>query len=109
MEVGRERRNPAGNQTSHRCPVYPQSSRCQVLGADYAVVKECAGADKRIGTSHFDPFHDGYRGYGGACLPKDTQALIQLGKLLGARQELLERVEEINNRLISILPKKPKQ
>ena len=33
-------------------------------------------ADKRIGHSHsLVPGDDGYRGFGGVCLPKDIQAL----------------------------------
>jgi UDPglucose 6-dehydrogenase len=31
--------------------------------------------DPRIGYSHFDVWHGGYRGFGGKCLPKDTRAL----------------------------------
>lgn len=74
---------------------------CEAIGANYEVVKEAAGADIRIGTSHFTIFHDGYRGYAGACLPKDTRALIQFGKKVKSPMTLLERVEEVNNHLIS--------
>lgn len=79
---------------------------CEKIGASYDVVKECAGADARIGTSHFDIFHDGGRGYAGACLPKDTRALIQLGKKKKSRVTLLETVEKINNKLVKKYPKK---
>ncbi len=74
---------------------------CQALGADYEVVKESAAADKRIGRTHLDIFHKGYRGYGGKCLPKDTRALIEHGDELGASMELLKIVEAINNRLVA--------
>lgn len=74
---------------------------CQKLGIDYDMVKEAAAADKRIGRSHLDIFHKGYRGYGGKCLPKDTRALIQLGEQLGVPMELLKQVEAINNRLVA--------
>ena len=74
---------------------------CQTIGADYEAVKEVSAADARIGASHFTIFHDGYRGYGGACLPKDTRAIVQFGKKHKNRMELLERVEEINNKLIA--------
>lgn len=73
---------------------------CQKLGLNYERVKECVAADKRIGPSHLDVFHGGYRGYGGACLPKDTRALIQFGEKIGVPMELLKKVEEINNGLI---------
>lgn len=73
---------------------------CQRLGVEYDTVKDAVAADKRIGPTHLEVFHDGYRGYGGKCLPKDTRALIQLGDKLGAEQELLKMVEYINNRLV---------
>lgn len=74
---------------------------CQTIGADYETVKTAAAADARIGKSHFTIFHDGYRGYAGACLPKDTRAIIQFGKKMKNPMKLLERVEEINNKLIA--------
>ena len=73
---------------------------CQKLGVDYDTVKDSVAADKRIGPTHLEVFHGGYRGYGGKCLPKDTRALIQLGYKLGAEMELLKMVEYINNRLV---------
>ncbi len=78
---------------------------CEKLNINYDVVRDAAAADKRIGPSHLNVWHKGYRGYGGACLPKDTKALIQLGQELGANQELLKVVDEVNNELI-VLPKK---
>ena len=69
---------------------------CQKLGLDYNRVKECAAADKRIGPSHLEIFHKGYRGYGGKCIPKDTQALIQKGDELGIDLRLLKTSEKIN-------------
>lgn len=74
---------------------------CQAVGVDYDVVKESAAADKRIGRSHLEVFHKGYRGYGGKCLPKDTRALIELGDKLGIEMALLKRVEELNNALVA--------
>jgi len=69
---------------------------CQKLGIDYNRVMECAAADKRIGRSHLDVFHKGYRGYGGKCLPKDIRALIQKGDELGVDLKLLKMAEKIN-------------
>lgn len=74
---------------------------CQAVGVDYDAVKEAAAADKRIGRTHLDIFHKGYRGYGGKCLPKDTRALIELGDRLGVEMALLKRVEELNNALVA--------
>lgn len=72
---------------------------CQKLGIDYERVKECAGKDSRIGQSHFDIFHDGYRGYRGACFPKDTKAFVQFIERLGVKPKLLKTLEEINKTL----------
>ena len=77
---------------------------CRKLGVDYDAVRDAAAADKRIGRSHLDVLHKGYRGYGGKCLPKDTRALIQLGDDLGAPQDLLKLVESINSRLTGGTP-----
>jgi len=72
---------------------------CQKLGLDYTLVKEAAGADPRIGPSHFNVDQDGYRGYGKKCLPKDTRALIQLADSVGVDMELLKTLEAINHEL----------
>lgn len=73
---------------------------CQKLGIDYEVVKECAGADHRIGRSHFNIFQNGYRGYGGHCLPKDMKAFLQLAEKLGVNIKLLKVIDEINDYLL---------
>lgn len=44
--------------------------------ADYEHIRKGLGRDPRIGVSHLDVHHDGYRGYGGYCFIKDTDALI---------------------------------
>ncbi|MGB9598575.1 MAG: hypothetical protein ACPLZH_01895, partial [Minisyncoccales bacterium] len=44
---------------------------CQKLKIDYDRVMEAASADKRIGRSHLEVWHKGYRGYGGKCLVGD--------------------------------------
>ena len=73
---------------------------CQKLGINYENIKEAAAADRMIGSNHLDIFHNGYRGYGGKCLPKDTRALIQLGEKIGMSMDLLKKVEELNNILV---------
>ncbi len=72
---------------------------CEKLGVEYNRVRDAVAADKRIGPSHLEVMHKGYRGYGGACLPKDTRALIQLGEQKGAPQHLLKLVDQLNNDL----------
>jgi len=73
---------------------------CRKLGVDYEIVKECVGADDRIGKSHFKIFHNGYRGYSGACLPKDIRAFIQFCEKIGCDAKLFRAVEEINKKLL---------
>jgi len=73
---------------------------CQKLGINYDRVMEAAATDKRIGRTHLEVWHKGYRGYGGKCLPKDIRALIQFGNEKGVDLKLLKVVEEINNQLM---------
>jgi len=72
---------------------------CQKLGINYDKIMESASADKRIGKTHLDIFHKGYRGYGGKCLPKDIRALIQFADEQGVDLELHKITEKINNKL----------
>lgn len=73
---------------------------CQALGVDYDRMVEAAAADKRIGRTHLNIFHKGYRGYGGKCLPKDIKAFIQLADSKGVDLELHKTAELINNELM---------
>lgn len=58
--------------------------------------------DKRIGGSHMDvPGHDGRHGFGGACFPKDTSALVNYSKSLDINMQLLENAISLNNKLRS--------
>jgi UDPglucose 6-dehydrogenase len=72
---------------------------CQKVGIDYDTVKDCVSYDKRIGRSHLEIWHKGYRGYGGKCLPKDTQALIKYADQNGVNMGLLKEAERFNNEL----------
>lgn len=56
------------------------------LGADYEKIRVGLASDPRIGSSHLDVFHQGYRGYGGYCFTKDTDALIDHCKKRGLRR-----------------------
>ncbi len=73
---------------------------CQRLGVNYERIMESAAADKRIGKSHLEVIHKGYRGYGGKCLNKDIRALIQFADEQGIDLKLHKIVEEINNKLM---------
>jgi len=49
---------------------------CRVSGINYNIVKELGCLDPRITTSHtMVPGHDGKRGFGGTCFPKDINSL----------------------------------
>ena len=78
---------------------------CEKLNVNYDVIKEAAAADPRIGSSHLDIFFDGYRGYGGACFPKDMKALIGLAKNMGINFGLLKKADEINDILTKQKPR----
>lgn len=77
---------------------------CRALGVDYDVVKDGAAADPRIGPSHLQVLHDGYRGYGGSCFPKDVRAFIQLGERAGVDLELLRTCERLNAAILARNP-----
>tara|TARA_Y100000768_G_scaffold221473_1_gene166935 strand:- start:223 stop:1068 length:846 start_codon:yes stop_codon:yes gene_type:complete len=58
------------------------------------------GKDQRIGKSHMQvPGHDGRRGFGGACFPKDTKALYEYSKTTKTPFSLLENIISINNEI----------
>tara|TARA_A100001015_G_C14814998_1_gene642324 strand:+ start:60 stop:923 length:864 start_codon:yes stop_codon:yes gene_type:complete len=54
--------------------------------------------DTRIGNSHMSvPGHDGRKGFGGACFPKDTSALLNYSKSINEEFKLLKKVIKFNN------------
>ena len=54
---------------------------CNVIGANWDVALKGFSSDTRIGSSHLNvPGHDGKRGYGGTCFPKDVNALLSFSK-----------------------------
>jgi len=79
---------------------------CEKLGIDYNIVKTVASYDPRIGSSHLEIFHNGYRGYGGACFPKDMKSLLQLARRKKVNLKLLTSVDKINEGLVSYRKKK---
>jgi nucleotide sugar dehydrogenase len=54
--------------------------------------------DKRIGESHMQvPGHDGRLGFGGACLPKDSDAFIKYANQIEKQLILLNNAIKLNN------------
>ncbi|SFB27257.1 UDPglucose 6-dehydrogenase [Lentibacillus halodurans] len=72
---------------------------CERLGANIDNVSNGMGMDKRIGSS----FLNAGIGYGGSCFPKDTRAVISVGKDVGYDMPLLENVIGVNERQKVIL------
>lgn len=67
---------------------------CEKTGANVVDVLEGVGLDKRLGHIFLDPGV----GYGGSCFPKDVKALIKIGQSHGADMNLLQSVEDINQK-----------
>jgi len=74
---------------------------CQRIGANYETIKDAMYSRKWIGKNHLDIWNKGGRGCGGKCLQKDLQAFSNYSK-----SKLLERVNLINEELLSKYPKK---
>ena len=66
----------------------------KIPGADIKTVAESIGIDKRIGPL----FLNAGLGYGGSCFPKDVKALIACSRDLGYKAELLESIENVNEK-----------
>ena len=82
---------------------------CQSLDEDWGTIKEIITAKQQqpIGDSHLDPIFGLYRGFGGKCLPKDSQALGVLAENLGCKYEILDAIQSDNKKLRKILTGKP--
>lgn len=72
-------------------------------GADYERIKTGIGSDPRIGISHLDVHHHGYRGYGGYCFTKDTDALIHHCREMGVDRaaDLFEADKRFNEAVLA--------
>ena len=65
--------------------------------ANYDVVRQLVAQDLRIGSSHtLVPGLDGERGFGGACFPKDTAALLRYADGIGADLSILDSAVKYN-------------
>lgn len=65
---------------------------CEYYGADIKNVREGMCADRRIGNQFLYPG----LGYGGSCFPKDTLAVVGMGKAVGFDCKLNASVHEVN-------------
>jgi UDP-glucose 6-dehydrogenase len=65
------------------------------FGVDYNEMRELWLQDPRMGRSHTFVFPDD-RGYGGKCLPKDVNAIIQAAQAAGYAPQLLAAMADTN-------------
>ena len=73
---------------------------CKATDIDYEKVAELVGMDERITRSHMKvPGPDGQRGFGGACFPKDTNALLHTFLKYNKPFTILREVVESNERI----------
>ena len=82
---------------------------CQAMGEDWAAIREIITAEQAqpIGPSHMDPIFGLNRGFGGKCLPKDSNALRVLAEELGVKYEWMDALQNDNDNLRNILTGKP--
>lgn len=78
------------------------SRAAEKLGANYENIRRGMSADHRIGDSHLDVNHGGYRGWGGYCFPKDTAAFMSFAKSKGLSEihDLLLADWQFNEKLL---------
>ena len=78
---------------------------CQGLNEDWYKVMEVITAEQvqPIGPSHLDPIFGLNRGFGGKCLPKDSQALAALAEKLGVKYSFMDAIQRDNMVLRNVL------
>jgi UDPglucose 6-dehydrogenase len=75
-------------------------SFCKAKGVDYDIVSGYATNDPRIGSSHSSvPGHDGKRGFGGTCFPKDMASLEFQMKESGVESKIISGANDRNNNI----------
>lgn len=77
-----------------------------VSGLSYNKIASMVKMDDRIGKSHMQvPGPDGYYGFGGACFPKDTAALLKYAEEQGVEMAVLNAAVKKNTLLRLTEPK----
>jgi len=73
------------------------SSFCDAKGLNYGRISRIVTLDKRIGEDHtMVPGHDGKKGFGGTCLPKDLNSMIFQMEGTGLEAPILKAVKRRN-------------
>ena len=65
----------------------------EAVGADIHTIAKSMGMDGRISPKFLHPGP----GYGGSCLPKDTQAVVEMGEKTGVDMSLIRSAIEAND------------
>jgi len=74
--------------------MYQIAEKCNV---DWEKALDGFVRDGRVGHSHMNiPGPDGKLGFGGSCFPKDVQAIINFGEILGVNMNTIKGVWETN-------------
>ena len=78
---------------------------CQGLDEDWYKVMEVITTEQvqPIGPSHLDQIFGLSRGFGGKCLPKDSQALAALAERLGVKYSFMDAIQRDNVVLRNLL------
>jgi UDPglucose 6-dehydrogenase len=78
---------------------------CEKVGADVHQVARGMGLDKRIGGKFLHPGP----GFGGSCFPKDTEALLAIGKAHDVELKVIRSAVEVNERQTGLMLQKIRQ
>lgn len=71
---------------------------CNAKNVNYDNIRKLACIDDRIGLSHTSvPGHDGMRGFGGTCFPKDMSSLLYDMQINGVQSHILDAAIKRNN------------
>jgi len=71
---------------------------CEKVNINYDNVANLAAMDRRIGSSHMQvPGPDGEKGFGGACFPKDTKAMVATGNHYNVKMTVINDVIKAND------------
>lgn len=68
------------------------SQLCEALGADVHFVRQGVGSDSRIGMD----FLNSGIGFGGSCLPKDLNAMIEMGSMHNIELPMTKAIRSAN-------------
>ena len=67
---------------------------CETVNADVLLLAKGIGMDRRIGPDFLKPGP----GYGGSCFPKDTRAIVRIGRDHGVDLSLIQQTIEANEK-----------